>query len=260
MKNIPLVLLVLLAVSCSNTENNNLKMKGAYAMTRQVLNDGTKDSLLDRKQLKIYTDKHIMYASPNITDSLANFGIGTYEIKDGKVIEYINYRASEGNRKDTVALSITKTANGYTQVIDRILIDGQYFKLTEDYDEVSTGEKSDLDGAWKQVKNIYRSAKGDSSVNNNPLEYKIYQSGYFIWAITVKDSANNSSSVFGYGRFENNGKNKINETIQNSTFVTGLVGKTYEVSIEFDGDNRYSQTITFANGDKSTEIYERLKD
>jgi hypothetical protein len=263
MKSIPVILLVVLIVflvaSCTDSTNNNLRMEGAYAMTRQVINDGTKDSLLNRKQLKIYTDKHIMYASPNVNDSLANFGVGTYTIENGKVIEYINYRASTGNKKDTIQLKITKTPNGYTQVIDRILIDGQYYKLTEDYDEVSSGGKTALDGSWKQVKNIYRAKKGDSSVNNNPLEYKTYNAGYFIWAITIKDSANKASSVFGYGRFEMNGKDKMNETIQNSTFVKGLVGKTYEVDLSFEGDNKYQQTITFANGDKSIEIYERLR-
>ena len=259
MKKLPLLFLVLLAAACNDKEKNDLKMVGAYAMTRQVLNDGTKDSLLDRKQLKIYTDNHIMYASPNVTDSLANFGIGTYSVKGNQVVETINYRASQGETSDTVTLNITKTENGYTQVIDRILIDGQYYRLTEDYDEVSSNVKSPLDGAWKQVKNVYRSSKGDSSVNNNPLEYKVFHSGYFIWAITIKDSANRASSVFGYGRFEMEGKNKIKETVQNSTFVKGLIGKTYEVDLTFEGDNRYSQTITFANGDKSTEIYERLK-
>ena len=258
MKNSPVLFLFILIAACSNNENN-LNMIGAYAMTRQVMNDGTKDSLLDRKQLKIYTPEYIMYASPNINDSLANFGIGTYKEQDGKIIEYINYRASDGDTEDTVTLNITKTENGYTQVIDRILIEGQYYKLTEDYDAVGTNVKSPLDGAWKQVKNVYRSSKGDSSVNNNPLEYKIYQSGYFIWAITIKDSANNASSVFGYGRFEMDGENKMKETIQNSTFVQGLIGKTYEVALAFDGKDRYNQTITFANGDRSTEYYERYK-
>ena len=259
MKHLPILFLVMLIASCNNSENKDLNMVGAYAMTRQVLNDGNKDSLLDRKQLKIYTEDHIMYASPNINDSLANFGIGTYKVEDGNIVEYISYRASDGDTEDTVTLNITKTENGYTQVIDKILIGGQYYKLTEDYDEVGSNVKSPLDGAWKQVKNIYRGAKGDSSVNNNPLEYKIYQSGYFIWAITIKDSANKASSVFGYGRFEMDGENKMKETIQNSTFVQGLIGKTYEVALEFDGKNKYSQTITFANGDRSTEIYERFK-
>jgi hypothetical protein len=55
------------------------------------------------------------------------------------------------------------------------------------------------------------------------------------------------------------GENRIKETIQNSTFVSSLIGKTYEVDIEFNGKDAYTQKITFANGDTSTEVYERLK-
>ena len=235
-------------------------MVGAYSMTRQTINDGTKDSVIDRKQLKIYTDQYMMYASPNVTDSFATFGIGKYKVEDGKVYEYPFYTATNGNKKDTFVLSIDKTIDGFKQVIESIPFQGKNYKLTEEYVTVGTGAKSPLDGAWKQVKNIYiNKKKGDSSVNNKPLEYKTFQSGYFIWAITVKDSANQRTSVFGYGPFEMVGTNKIKETVVNSTFVTGLVGKTYEVDIEFIGTDSYKQTITFANGDKSTEVYQKLK-
>jgi len=47
--------------------------------------------------------------------------------------------------------------------------------------------------------------------------------------------------------------------VANSTFVTGVVGKKYEVDILFNGNDSYKQTITFANGDKSTEVYQRQK-
>jgi len=75
MKNLPALSFVLLMISCGT--NPKIEMIGAYQMTSQVLNDGSKDSILDRKQLKIYTDKYFMYGSPNLTDSFANFGIGT---------------------------------------------------------------------------------------------------------------------------------------------------------------------------------------
>ena len=87
----------------------------------------------------------------------------------------------------------------------------------------------------------------------------MYQSGYFIWAITVTDSAGKKTSVFGYGPFDMVGSNKIRETVANSTFISGLLGKTYEVDIEFPTADTYTQTITFANGDKSVEVYQRLK-
>jgi len=150
MKNLPALSFVLLMISCGT--NPKIEMIGAYQMTSQVLNDGSKDSILDRKQLKIYTDKYFMYGSPNLTDSFANFGIGTYEIKNGKVYEYRFYTAEEGERSDTLVLDIEKTYNGYKQIIERIPIGGKNYKLTEEYASVSTDQKSPLDGAWKQLR------------------------------------------------------------------------------------------------------------
>jgi len=257
MKNLSALSLILILIGCGTKPK--IEMLGAYQMTSQVLNDGTKDSILDRKQLKIYTDKYMMYASPNITDSFANFGIGKYEIDNGKVIEYRFYSAEEGEKMDTFKLDIEKTYNGYKQVINDITIQGKKYKLTETYESYSTDQKSPLDGAWRQVKNIYFPRNGDSSVNNNPLEYKAFQSGYFIWAITVKDSTNKKTSVFGYGPFQTINPDRIRETVANSTFVSGVVGRKYDVDIKFNGNDSYQQTLTFANGDKSTEVYERLK-
>ena len=234
-------------------------MAGAYYMTRQVINDGTKDSVIDRKQLKIYTDKYMMFATPNLTDSFATFGIAEYSFDGETLYEYLQYRALEGDEKDTAELKIEKTEKGYIQVIDHINFNGRDVKLTEEYEMINRPQQSPLDGAWKQVKNIFINKKGDSSVNNTPLEYKTFQSGYFIWAIVTRDSANQRTSVFGYGPFEMMGENKTKETIQNSTFVSSLIGRTYEVDIEIPGPDLYKQTITFANGEKSIEIYERLK-
>src|SRR6476646_10699465 len=194
MKNLPALLLILL-LGCGRTEK--IVMVGAYQMTTQTLNDGTKDSVIQRNQLKIYTDEYMMYASPNVTDSFANFGIGKYKIENGKVYEYRFYTAEQGEKMDTFELNIEKTYNGYKQIIEHINIGGKTYKLTEEYVSKGTDQKSPLDGTWKQVKNIYLTSKGDSSVNNSPLEYKTFGAGYFIWAITVKDSTNRKTSVFG---------------------------------------------------------------
>ena len=257
MKNILALSLILLLIGCGTKPK--IEMIGAYQMTSQVINDGTKDSVIDRKQLKIYTDEYMMYASPNVTDSFANFGIGKYKVEDGKVYEYRFYTAEDGEKMDTFVLNIEKTYNGYKQVIENIPINGKNYTLTEVYESRAINQKSPLDGAWKQIRNVYLTSKGDSSVNTNPLEYKTFQSGYFIWAITVKDSLNKRTSVFGYGPFETLGDNKIRESVANSTFVTGVVGRKYDVDIQFEGNDTYKQTITFANGDKSTEVYQRLK-
>lgn len=228
-------------------------------MTSQVLNDGTKDSTLDRGQLKIFTENYMMYASPNLTDSFANFGIGKYRVEDGKVIEQVFYRAITGDSSETAVLEVEKTNNGYKQTIDSILIEGKKFKLTEEYNKVGDTVSSPLDGAWKQIRSVRIDTTGDSLVNNRPIEYKIYNAGHFIWGITAPDSSNKTVSVYGYGTFAMNGPNKTRETIRSSTFQSTQVGRTYEVDIEFLGNDSYKQTITFANGVKSVEVYERLK-
>lgn len=256
MKNLPAITLILLMAACDTKPD--IDMSGAYSMTSQVINDGTKDSIMDRKQLKIYTGKYMLYASPNVADSFANFGIGTYSVAGDKLTEYRFYTAIDGEKNDTFVLTVDKSADGYRQVIEGIRMEGKTYRLTEDYENASMDLKSPLDGAWKQVKNVYISKNGDSSVNNNPLEYKAFQSGYFIWAITVRDSLKRRTSVFGYGPFVMVNEKKIRETIVNSTFSTTL-GKTYEVDIEFIGADSYRQTITFANGDRSIEVYQRLK-
>ncbi|HEY0679838.1 MAG TPA: hypothetical protein VGD17_16255 [Chitinophagaceae bacterium] len=257
MKHLPAFILMLLIVSCKNEPEIN--MVGAYALNTQVLNDGSKDSAIDRKQLKIYTDQYFMYASPNVADSFANFGIGKYKVEKDKLYEYRFYTAEQGEKSDTFAVTINRNADGYEQVIENMNLSGTNYKLTETYETTGSDLKSPLDGAWKQIRNVYITKAGDSSVNNNPLEYKVYQNGYFIWAITVMDSAKGKTSVFGYGPYEMVDSHKIKETVANSTFITGLLGKSYEVDIEYPTADTYKQTITFANGDKSVEVYQRLK-
>src|SRR5688572_6605935 len=253
----------LLLVACDGMDKNDTSdMAGAYSMYRQVINDGTKASILDRNQLKIYTDKHIMYASASEADSLANYGVGTYEVKDDKIYEYITFRSSEGTidkNVDTVVLSIEPSSTGYMQVIEEIEVLGMNYKLTEQYDNVSKSVTSPLDGAWKQTINYYIDATGDTTTVTNPIQFKMFQSGYFIWALTYKDSANKDASVFGYGTFEMDGKTKCRETTLNSSFRTALMGRTSELALEFDGKDRYKQTIEFRTGQRSIEVYERMK-
>jgi len=257
MKTVSGFILIASIVACQQEKSDKpLTMAGAYTMTRQVLNDGTKDSLLDRGQLKIFTDKYVMYASPNITDSFANFGIGKYHVTDGRIVEEIFYTTSP-DKRDSSVLMIENNANGFKQEIEHLPIGDKDYKLTEEYQNVGSAISSPLDGAWKQVRNVYIPNKGDSSVNTTPIEYKTYQSGYFIWAITTKDSSQHNVSVFGYGTFDFDGKNKSKETMMNSTFIS-TKGKAYDVAVDMNGRNAYRQTITFANGDRSIEYYERL--
>lgn len=263
MKNLFALVLLIFILACGNTEKKSTSMAGAYSLYRQVINDGSKDSLTDRNQLKIYTDRHIMYASSTGRDSLANYGVGTYEVKNGNIHEYMFLRASEGTllqQRDTAVLKIEPSNTGYMQAIEEIEVAGMKYKFSEQYDNVSKGTTSPLDGAWKQTARHYINTKGDTVTDNNPLQYKMYWSGFYIWAQTNRDSAQRPISVFGYGSFEMDGKTKSRETTWNSTFRSALMGRTYELLLEFDGNDKYKQTIVFRNGDKSIEYYERLKE
>ena len=53
--------------------------------------------------------------------------------------------------------------------------------------------------------------------------------------------------------------NKSEETNINSTFYSSLVGKPVPIELEFMNKDRYKQTIVGPDGERSIEIYERLK-
>jgi hypothetical protein len=42
--------------------NGSINIQGAYAMIRQVVNDGIRDTVTTAKDFKIYIDRYIMYA------------------------------------------------------------------------------------------------------------------------------------------------------------------------------------------------------
>jgi hypothetical protein len=269
MRNIIILLVITTGLSCQDgtgdsdssnkSDSTDFSIRGAYSMIKQVGNDGTKDTLLKKEQLKIFSDKFMMYASPRATDSFGEYGIAIYRQNRDTVKEYIFYTSSEGEVRDTALLHITKLPNGYRQVI-HYRDTASTFTITEDYDRVGKEPKSPLDGAWTQQRDIYIDNKGDTTRNIKKTQFKIYESGYFIWANPTKDpSSNNFVSTYGYGTFKMLNDKKSQETNINSTFYSSLVGRPVDIDIEMNGADGYTQTIHSANGEKSVEIYERLK-
>jgi hypothetical protein len=268
MKNFILMLTISILIACQdNTSDNsnntndatNAGMKGAYSLTKQVGNDGTKDTLLKKEQLKIYSDRYMMYASPRATDSFGEYGIATYSVKGDTIEEYIFYTSSEGEVRDTALLQISSLPNGYKQVI-KYVDSNSTFTLTEEYDKVGKEPGTKLDGAWRQVRDIFVDKNGDTTTNQTKTQFKVYQAGYFIWANPNKDPAsNNFYSAYGYGTYKMLNNKKSQETNINSTFYSQLVGKPVDIDLEFTGDDEYKQTINGPNGEKSVELYERLK-
>src|ERR1700712_2224758 len=152
MKKILPLLAVVVLFSCNDTASTSqlLDMKGAYQMKKQAANDGKKDTVLKHDQLKLYTGKYMMYASPHSADSFGEYGIATYNVMGDSVRENIFYTSSTGAVKDTAILKVKKSGGGYSQVIDYSDNNG-HFIHTEDYENVNEPGESPLDGAWKQV-------------------------------------------------------------------------------------------------------------
>ncbi|HUQ97425.1 MAG TPA: hypothetical protein VM010_07160 [Chitinophagaceae bacterium] len=248
------------AVAQGSVQQAGATMQGAYALNMQMINDGTRDSMINIQQFKLYTDRHFMYAHAEPGDSLAFYGIGTYSMENGRLMEYPFYTSASGARNDTFEIKITKLGNGYVQVINFPPdSQGRKYVLTEEYGNVSAHLSSPLDGAWKQTKSTFIPTTGAPVVTDNPTEFKVFQSGHFIWASTSVDSATGKpASYFGYGTFEMDGRNTAKERTTNSTFRTTLIGKPVRVQLEFMGKDGYRQTIVWPNG-KSVETYERLK-
>lgn len=235
-------------------------MKGAYFMNSQTVNDGKQDiKYTDLKQLKIYTDSFFIYAQVNPTDSVSSFGVGTYTSDTGTVIENVIYSARDSiinSGPSTFKLNITKTPDGYTQVIPHIVSDSQDYRLTEEYRSVGKDETSPLDGVWKQTD--FYLVKGNDTARSPRTQYKAFYKGYFVYGHTYKDSANKSFTGIGFGTFKMDGDNRVNETDLNSTYSI-QVGQTFPVDIELNGSNKYRQTIVNPDSSKSIETYERLK-
>ena len=79
--------IILLIISCSTGDQNPIE--GVWELDRMSWNDTT-ITPLEPRQVKIYTDSHVMYSWYNISeDSTLSVGFGTYTYTSGNMIETI---------------------------------------------------------------------------------------------------------------------------------------------------------------------------
>jgi hypothetical protein len=255
---IPIVLLAM--VGCTNAKKEQMSMPGAYNMISQSVFDGVKDTTYTSlKEFKIFTDKHMMYVNISPADSISRFGVGFYMSDSGNVHEHVIFGASDSTSNSNPSdfkLVIEKTDKGYKQVIPSMMSRGVSYKLTEEYETVSTDAKTPLDGTWKGVK--FYTVTGKDTVENKMTQYKTYFAGNFMFGHTYQDSVKKLHTGIGYGTFSMNGTNKVKENVTVSTYYQ-IRDKSFDVDIEMTGTDEFKQTITEANGDKNVEIYQRLK-
>lgn len=259
MKNLIFCLIILTAISCNSTKETP-HMPGAYLMSSQVVNNGKTDTKYTTlKQLKIYTDSFFMFTQVNPADSVSGFGVGTYNTDTGTVVEHVIFSARDTTfdaTAPTYRLNITKTPDGYEQIIPEITINSQKSRLTEEYHTVGVSKKTPLDGVWKEIRSY--NYKGNDTTQNNRIQYKAFYDGYFMFGHSAIDSASRHHAGIGFGTFEMVGDDKIKETDLNSTYSI-IAGQTWDVTIEMNGADSYKQTLTNADGSTGVEYYERLK-
>jgi hypothetical protein len=235
-------------------------MPGAYNMISQSVNDGVKDTTYTSlKEFKIFTDQTMMYVNISPADSISRFGVGFYTSDSGFVKEHVIFGASDSTSNTNSSdfkLVIEKTEKGYKQVIPSMMSRGVSYKLTEEYETVSTTATSPLDGTWKGIK--FYTIKGKDSTENKMTQFKTYFAGHFMFGHTYLDSTKHLHTGIGYGTFDMNGNNKVKENVTVSTYYQ-LRDKSFDIDIEMTGTDEFKQTITEANGDKNVEFYQRLK-
>lgn len=253
---------LLFLISCNSSGNKEtIKMPGAYKMLSvNVKTDKSDSTYPNAHQLKIYTDGYMMYANINSPDSLSGFGVGTYSMENDTLTERVIFNAydsTKSNGTSTFLLMIEKTAKGYKQVIqDMPGQDGQPMKLTEEYESIGTTATTPLDGAWKQTSAFIVAGKDTSNNINN--QYKIYYAGHVIWGHSYTDSLNKNYTGIGFGKFVMKGNDKITESLEATTY-SQVRGKDIDIDIEMKGTDEFKQTITYPDGVKGVEVYQRLK-
>lgn len=252
---------LLILVACKSADKKEITgMSGVYKMLSQrIHNDKTDTTYTTLQQLKIFTDKYMMYANFNPKDSVSSFGIGTYTINKDTILEDVFYNASDttySHNPGRFTLVIEKTPKGYKQEIPSIESGGQKYVLNEEYEALDGKQKTAIDGAWRQVK--FYSITGNDTTTNTPTQFKMYHNGYVIWGHTNTDSLNISHAGMGYGKFEMPANNKIKESIMVSTYYL-IRGHDFDLDIEMNGPDEYTQTIHNTDGSRSVEIYKRLK-
>jgi hypothetical protein len=261
MKNISLSTVFLLLISCnSSIETKTPKMPGTYFMESQTVKSATTEKTYkDLKQLKIYTDNYFMYVQVNPGDSTSTFGLGTYTTDTGTVNEHSQYRAIDTAITDTpqdFKLLITRTTDGYEQVIPEMKSDTSKYRLTEVYRKVGMPDTSTINGIWKESKSFQ--IAGSDTIKNNRIQYKAFNDGYFMFGQLVKDSSGKRHTGIGFGTFKIVNENEIKEMELNSTYKF-IMGKEFTINLTWDGKDHFSQSFTDADGNKVVEYYDRLK-
>jgi hypothetical protein len=251
-------LLSCLILGCKKKEKpSQPSQTGVYELEKQVLSRGGKDSTIKRTQIKIYTDRHFMYASI-VPDSSVGFGVGTYTLDSNRITERSIYSSRALDSPLTYKLIITKKANGYTQIIpDYATVKGVKYVLKEDYKKLPPGDTSVLDGLWKMERTY--TIKGKDTIPTEITQYKLFWRGHFTFIHRLP--RNKEKTIFKNG-FGTGAFTFRNDTLREEEVISNyalLRGHKFAIKITLNGTDEYTQVINSATNGQSVEIYRRVK-
>ncbi|WP_183567211.1 hypothetical protein [Mucilaginibacter sp. SP1R1] len=251
------VLLIVIIAGCKSPKTETPTQAGTYKLDKQMVSGGGKDTVYARKQMKIYTGSYFMYAAM-APDSSVGFGVGTYKMDSvNKIVEHNIYSSRLLDSSVNFNLAISRTNDGYTQVIPGIVkVHNVSYKMIENYTKVAATDTSALDGLWKM--DAAYSVTGKDTVKQTPTQFKIFESGHFMFIhrYPVNKEGNKFKNGFGYGVFS-----LKNDTLREEDQLSNhaqLQNRKFVIKITFNGNDEYSQVIKDSTG-RSIEVYKRLK-
>lgn len=109
---------------------------------------------------------------------------------------------------------------------------------------------------WKETQSVVIS--GTDATVNHRMQYKAYYRGYFTFGQYLENPSSKFRTGIGFGTFKMINDNEIEETDLNSSSSI-IAGHSFNVKIQMDGADKYSQTILNGDGTTGLEHYERLK-
>lgn len=244
--------------SCSKKEEQ-ANLNGVYKMDEQSIFAVSNDSLLqtadNHQQIKIYSDANYIWINM-ASDSTANFGIGSYTLKDKEVVETNFYNSAGVETADTYNLAIEQNESGYVQKIPKMKYNGIDIKIEEKYSRLKESAASDFDGLWKATSNYF--VKGADTTQQNYPDYKMYNKGHFSWGVrALMDTTKKVYvSYVGTGTFSvENDKIKEITTLSN---IAGGISETI-LTISSKKEDEFTQVINQADGRVRYTIYTKVK-
>ena len=254
------LLLFAYTVCKSQDEKPVTNLSGAYLMLSQSLEGGIGDTTFtERKQLKIYTDHYMMYVRLSSEDSVSSFGVGTFSIRKGRLTEHIIYSATgavENTNSFSGTVNISQRLKGYEQIIPQIKSDRGNVRLIEDYQLLSSGVQSPIDGTWKLTA-AYTINKNDT-VRSNTVKYATYYRGNFSAGSFNTKASGGKYTIAEFGTFVMNGKDKLKESISFST-ISARSTQSYDLDIFLKGNDQLTIKASYSPEIEEVESYIRMK-